>query len=65
LSRGEGAEADPAAVGLVIAAAALLREESRGAHWRSDFPFRASGTPRRSRLRLSDATRLPAEVAGA
>jgi len=59
-----GAAADAAAVGLVIAVAALAREESRGGHWRSDFPFRASGAARRSKLRLSDALRVLAEVAG-
>jgi L-aspartate oxidase len=43
--------ADAAAVGLMIATAALLREESRGAHFRSDFPHRSRLT-RRLTLRL-------------
>jgi L-aspartate oxidase len=64
LASAGGAAADPAAVGLVIAVAALAREESRGGHWRSDFPFRASGAARRSKLRLADALRVLAEVAG-
>jgi L-aspartate oxidase len=33
-----GAAADPALVGLMIAVAAYRREESRGGHFRSDFP---------------------------
>jgi len=33
-----GAVADPALVALLIATAALAREESRGGHWRADFP---------------------------
>jgi L-aspartate oxidase len=55
----------PATVGLVIAAAALLREESRGAHWRTDFPYRA-GVARRSMLHLADAERIAErEILGA
>ena len=46
----------PAAlVGSMIARSALSREESRGAHWRSDFPEKAP--PRHSE------TRLPARMA--
>jgi L-aspartate oxidase len=33
--------ADPALVALLIARAALQRQESRGGHWRSDFPQRS------------------------
>jgi L-aspartate oxidase len=35
---GRTAAADPALVGLMIAVAAWRREESRGGHYRSDFP---------------------------
>jgi L-aspartate oxidase len=45
---------DPAVVGLMIVIAALQREESRGAHARTDFPGQA-GLARRATLRLSDA----------
>ncbi len=33
----------PFTLGLLIAKSALLREESRGAHWRSDYPARNDG----------------------
>jgi L-aspartate oxidase len=45
------AAADAAAVGLMIATAALLREESRGSHFRTDFPH-LSERAHRLRLRL-------------
>ena len=38
LAMGAGASADPALVGLMIAVAALDRRESRGAHFRTDWP---------------------------
>lgn len=41
-------------VGLLIARFAREREESRGAHVRSDFPAMTSGKPRHSRLTLTD-----------
>lgn len=42
---GETAAADPAVVALLIAIAALRREESRGSHFRSDFPQRDADPP--------------------
>jgi L-aspartate oxidase len=50
LAFGDHAAADPALVGLMIATAALLREESRGGHWRTDFPHTA---PSDRQLRLA------------
>ncbi|MDW4549090.1 L-aspartate oxidase [Defluviimonas sp. D31] len=47
------------ATATLIAAAALMREESRGAHFRSDFP-RAADAARRSRLTLAEAMALRA-----
>jgi len=52
-----GSAADPALVGLTIALAALLREETRGGHCRSDFPERARHAVRRS-LSLSEVAAL-------
>ena len=43
------------ATATLIAASALIREESRGAHERSDFPETANGQGERSRMHLSDA----------
>jgi L-aspartate oxidase len=54
LALGAGPSADPAAVALMIALAALRREESRGAHCRTDFPDKASEA-RRATLRLDSA----------
>lgn len=47
-----GHAADAAAVGLMIATAALRREESRGGHFRTDFPKPSHA--RRLSLRLGD-----------
>jgi L-aspartate oxidase len=55
LAAGNGPAADPACVGLLIAVAALRRQESRGSHCRSDFPSRAPHWARRQMLRLAEA----------
>jgi L-aspartate oxidase len=58
-----GPLADPAAVALMMAVAALLRRESRGAHCRTDFPSRDDAQARTRTLRLDDALRLARELA--
>ncbi|WP_422001954.1 L-aspartate oxidase [Reyranella sp.] len=49
-----GASADPALVALMIATAALAREETRGGHHRTDFPGRSPGWACRLLLRVHD-----------
>ncbi|WP_170507809.1 L-aspartate oxidase [Ruegeria arenilitoris] len=51
------------ATATLIAAAALLREESRGAHFRSDFPDLTPGPGQRSALTLSEALALRDRIA--
>lgn len=54
LATSDSASADPAIVGLMMAVSALGREESRGAHSRTDYPARAA-VVRRTRLTLDAA----------
>lgn len=61
LASRHGPACDPAAVGLMMALAALRREESRGAHARADFPARAA-VARRSTLRLEEALAAAREI---
>ncbi|HTG26413.1 MAG TPA: L-aspartate oxidase [Reyranella sp.] len=49
-----GAAADPALVALLVATAALAREESRGGHWRADFPHPSPAWARRLVQRVDD-----------
>ncbi|HVB82813.1 MAG TPA: L-aspartate oxidase [Candidatus Binataceae bacterium] len=49
-----GPAADPALVALFIGVAALRRKESRGAHYRSDFPARSTEVAYRQRLRIAE-----------
>jgi L-aspartate oxidase len=48
----------------LIGAAALQRRESRGSHFRSDYPLPSAAWKRRSFLTLSDAERIAAEAIG-
>lgn len=50
------------ATATLIAASALMREESRGAHCRSDFPGAAPGPGQRSRLTLARALAIRDDI---
>ncbi len=61
IANGQGAASDPALVGLMIAVAAYRREESRGGHYRTDYPDTLSAaTP--SSICLSDALDAASEI---
>ena len=55
--------ANMCATALLIATAALNRRESRGAHWRDDFPAPDPALAQRSRLTLADLGAQMTEVA--
>ncbi|BCG93541.1 L-aspartate oxidase [Mesorhizobium sp. 131-2-1] len=61
LAERNGAASDPAAVGLMIAVAASRRRESRGAHYRMDFPYHAT-VARRSEITLEAALAAAREL---
>jgi L-aspartate oxidase len=61
LAVGHELASDPALVGLMIAIAAMQRRESRGAHWRTDFPTRGA-VASRSLLRLNEALTIAREI---
>jgi len=63
LAQAGGAASDPATVGLVIAVAALARTESRGGHWRSDFPVAAVAQATRSVFHLDEVLALARRTA--
>ncbi|MFC6491306.1 L-aspartate oxidase, partial [Nitratireductor sp. GCM10026969] len=58
----ESPEADPAIVALMLAVAALQRRESRGAHFRIDFPHKAEKA-QSSRLTFAEALATAREAA--
>jgi L-aspartate oxidase len=57
-----GPQADPALVALMVVVAAMGRRESRGAHFRSDFPNQSAA--RRSRLTASQALDMARGLSG-
>jgi L-aspartate oxidase len=59
-----GPAADPALVALLIAVAALRRCESRGGHFRTDFPASDAAFRQRHTLTLDTALHAAREIAG-
>jgi L-aspartate oxidase len=67
LAAGQGAAPalrNAATAALLVATAALGREESRGGHFRKDFPAHAPGVPGRRFLTLDEALERSARSAG-
>ncbi|WP_158915979.1 L-aspartate oxidase [Caulobacter sp. S45] len=62
LAFGEGPQADPALAALFIVIGALARLESRGGHFRTDYPAHVA-VARSSRLALTDLLAEPVAVA--
>lgn len=56
-ARSDSPATDPALVGLLIASAALAREESRGAHFRTDFPQPSAEWKHRLAISLTNSAR--------
>ena len=63
LAAAGGGGGDPATLGLMLAVAARRREESRGAHARTDFPSRRDDFAHRLTLTLAEATAAAARLA--
>jgi L-aspartate oxidase len=64
VARSSGPAADPAIVALLIAVAALRRRESRGSHFRTDFPEPDASQRERRTLTLEAAFHAAREIAG-
>jgi L-aspartate oxidase len=64
IARSGSAASDPALAALFIAVAALRRQESRGGHFRSDFPRSDPVRRRRCKLSLERNLAVAREVAG-
>lgn len=62
MAEGKGPSSDPALVALLIAVFASLRTESRGAHARTDFPFKLS-YPERRTMQLAEAFEIARSTA--
>ena len=58
LARGDGPQADPALVALMIAVSALDRRESRGGHFRTDWPEADPWQAKSWSLTMVDALRM-------
>jgi len=63
LAQEGGPASDPATIGLMIATAALARTESRGGHWRSDFPVAVVSQASRQVQHLDEVLAVARRVA--
>jgi L-aspartate oxidase len=59
-----GPAADPACLALMMVQAMLRRQESRGGHWRTDYPSPSPAFARRMTLTLEEARRMRVRAAG-